>query len=261
MKNLTLFCMVCFAACGFAGCGQALIQDAYHPELPPLPPIWEEILGSPYWRLEWINEKGNWVSWEGKEGFPELTLIQEWTNPVFAWPYWPEKGIIPAQVFPAGALFPWDARENRLILDWDHGVDAFFWKELSLHNKAQNKTGTPRLPWYFDWPRFRELMKSEDIPDEVLMDPWMADWKNIAQRTAESGFDRRRIRAEPKTKISIPGEAAVWIGRSVFAKPIIVNRREPLIINAGEEPETWFSEKGMIRCQKSAWIFIPWIWN
>ncbi|MDR0475627.1 MAG: hypothetical protein LBH43_18385 [Treponema sp.] len=42
------------------------------------------------------------------------------------------------------------------------------------------KPGTPRIPWYFDWPRFRELMDSSDIPEEVRLDPWTADWKTIA---------------------------------------------------------------------------------
>ena len=238
-------------------CGQGSIQAAYGPEFPDLPPAWEETLGKPHWRLEWV-ENGRWVSWEGKEGFPELSLIQEWTSPVLAWPFWPEKAVLPGLMHPAGALFPWDVSGGSLVLSWRAGVDALFWQELAQTEDPQQSSGTPRLPWYFDWPRFRELMESENIPLEVRQNPWLADWRSIAHKTVESGFDRRRIKAETMTEITIPCPDSFVTACSPFADPISVSPGESLVLWVKETPETWVSSSGLLRCQKAAWIFIPW---
>jgi hypothetical protein len=163
---------------------------------------------------------------------------------------------------PAGALFPWDVSGNSLVLSWKAGVDAFFWKELSRNYEAQKGfpqvSGTPRLPWFFDWPRFRVLMESEDISPEILKNPWLADWSGIAQKTAESGFDRRRIKAEPRTEISIPWHDDFWTATNPFVEPISLRPGQPLILSVKESPETWVSNSGLLRCHKGAWIFIPW---
>ena len=253
MRKLYLPLLVFLAACG-----QGPIQVSYKPELPALPSIWQEIIGEAHWRLEWIDQNGKWSVWEGKEGFPDLSPIQEWTTPVLAWPFWPEAGLFPGQMSPAGALFPWDVRDNRLVISWKAGIDAFFWKELSDKNELLKSSGTPRLPWLFDWPRFRELMKSENIPAEVRLDPWLADWQEIARKTTESGFDQRRIRAAARTVLSVfPCQDNLWTGYSSFGKPIEVSANGTLVLNVQELPETWVSGSGLLRCQKDAWIFIP----
>jgi hypothetical protein len=74
----------------------------------------------------------------------------------------------------------------------------------------------------------------------------------------ESGFDRRRIRAASRTQIKVSGPSAVWIGISPFAIPIINLLDEPLVIQVGQEPETWVSTNGLIRCHRGAWVYIPW---
>ena len=238
-------------------CGQGPIQAAYSPELPALPAVWENILGKAHWRLEWV-ENGSWVSWEGKEGFPQLSPIQEWTSPILAWPFWPEKGLFPGLMFPAGALFPWDISGSDLVLSWEAGVDAFFWKQISVNEEEEGRSGTPRFPWYFDWPRFRELMKSEDIPPEIRQNPWLADWSSIAQRTVESGFDRRRIRAEAMTEIIIACPGNLWASSSPFGEPVRVSPGEPLVLLVRDSPDTWISSSGLLRCNRETWIFIPW---
>ena len=241
-----------------AACNHGPVREKYSIILPELPGIWLEILGQPHWRLEWLNPGGKWADWEGKENFPELPLMQEWTTPVLAWPYWPEKGLHPGFMNPAGALFPWDISGNRLALSWKGGTDAFYWRELALNINIRTSSGTPRLPWYFDWPRFRELMESENIPAEVREDPWIADWKEIAFKTAESGFDRRRIKAAARTALSIPNPGGTWVGYSIFSGPTETGEDGSLRLTVRETPETWVSEYGLLRCQKNAWIFVPW---
>ncbi|MDR0474464.1 MAG: hypothetical protein LBH43_12425 [Treponema sp.] len=258
MKRL-LFLFFTAGFFSLISCGQGPVRSCYYPELPVLAPYWEEILGVPHWRLEWVDAQGNWRSWEGKQepdavNLPGLSLNEEWAVPVLAWPFWPEKGLIPGLMRPAGALFPWDVSGKRIVLGYKQGIDAFFWRELAASNNNQSTAGTPRTPWYFDWPRFRELMDSSDIPEEVRLDPWTADWKAIAQKTVESGFDRRRIKAETGTKVTIPCPGSLWIGTSPFSAPLTA----PFVFYTGENPQTWFSAQGQLRLQKEAWIYIPW---
>jgi hypothetical protein len=253
-----LFAINLAAVVFLSSCSQGPIRTTYSPELPQLPAAWETILGKPHWRLEWVDENGSWKVWEGKEGIPELSLMHEWTSAALCWPFWPEKGLVPGLMYPGGALFPWDVSEGRLVLSWKAGVDALFWRELAQNEEAQKAPGTPRLPWLFDWPRFRELMETDDIPLEIRENPWLADWSSIAGKTVESGFDRRRIKAAARTEIAIPCPGNLWTGSSPFVEPISVIPGEPLILLVRESPETWISASGLLRCQKGAWIFIPW---
>jgi len=241
-----------------AACDSGPIHTDYELQMPQLPQAWLEVLDEPHWRILWLNSEGKWSSWEGRENFPTIPVIQEWTTPVLAWPYWPEKGLLPGQMSPAGALFPWDAKGSSIELSWKAGVDAFYWQELAIFQDAQLSSGTPRVPWNFDWPRFRELMESENIPSEVRDDPWLADWKEIAQKTAESGFDRRRIKAQAGTTLTIsPSPGKFWIGYSSFAAPLEVDDGDPLVLKVHDQTETWISESGLLHCSSAAWIFVP----
>jgi len=231
-------------------------EAGYYPVLPVLPQIWEEILGKPHWHLEWIDKKGNWAVWEGQDNFPKLFFPDEWTIPVFACPYWPDKGIRPFNMDPAGALFPWDiSTGNKIVLGWEKGLDAFFWRELAENSVYQPDSGTPRLPWYFDWLRFRELMNGYDIPADVKADPWIVDWKFIAQKTVESGFDRRRIKAESKKDLVVNCPGDFWIGSSPFSEPYVFIPGKPKVFKTGNRLEIFVSEKGILRCQKDSWMF------
>ena len=238
-------------------CGLGPIEEAYSPEFPDLPVVWEEILGEPHWRLEWI-ENGTWVYWEGKEGFPELSLAHEWTSPVLGWPFWPEKALYPGLMYPAGALFPLDVSSGGILLSWEAGVDAFFWQKLVQNEENRKLSATPRFSWFFNWPKFRELMDSDDIPVEVRENPWLADWNEIAKKTVESGFDRRRIKAEIRDEVAVFCPVNLWAASSPFAQPVRIITEEPHILLAKKTPETWVSGSGLIRCFKDAWIFIPW---
>ena len=244
-----------------ASCNIGPIQDKYYPQMPETPRAWVQIAGTPHWRLEWLDKNMKWQVREGTGGFNGIALTQEWTVPVFAWPYWPEKGISPGQFSPAGALFPWDVQGNKIMLTWKAGTDAFFWREMARNINVWVSAGTPRYSWYFDWPRFRELMESENIPAEVRQDPWLADWKEIALKTVEMGFDRRRIKPQTRTILPInpdPSLSRFWAGYSAFADLVEARSGEPLNLPVTETAETWIGESGILRCQKGAWIFLPW---
>jgi len=184
-----------------SACEAGPVHSSYRPVLPELPPHWEELLGEPHWRLEWVAEDGRWREREmvNSRDAPGLALFREWATPVLAWPFWPERGLIPGMMKPCGAIFPWDASGEKITLGWKGGVEAFFWKELASADFS-SAAARGRFPWYFDWPRFRDLLyESGNVPETVSRDPWLADWNSIAQKTVQSGFDRRRIVAQSFT--------------------------------------------------------------
>jgi hypothetical protein len=156
---------------------------------------------------------------------------------------------------PAGALFPWDVSGDSIVLTWKAGVDAFLWRELVSCRELQT-SGTPRVPWHFDWPRFRELIGNGNIPEAVRQDLWLADWKEISRKTVLSGFDRRRIVSRSFTEISVPGLEGLWAGTSPFAPLVEAPDGGPLRVMASDTPDTWVSEEGIVRCSKAGWVII-----
>jgi hypothetical protein len=240
-----------------SSCAGGPLWESRRVVLPQLPAAWEEILGAAAWQLEWAGRDGGWE----KRGLPagtasaDVTLPDEWAGPVLAWPYWPEKGLPPETMAPAGAIVPWDISGDKVTLTWQAGVDAFFWRELAA---AGNQAGS-RLPWNFDWPRFRQLLSSENVSEEIRADPWAADWKAIARKTVLSGFDRRRIVPQKKTEISVPGRFLKWIGTSPFAPPVQAADGETLRLQAGTGVETWVSSQGIVRCTGTVWAFFPYL--
>ena len=155
---------------------------------------------------------------------------------------------------PCGALFPWDLCGETLALGWEGGVMAVFWKELAQAERS-SAAAAERLPWYFDWPRFRELLKSGNIPEAVRRNPWLADWKDIAERTVRSGFDRRRFVSRSFTELSIPGLGGFWIGSSPFAPPLEAPLDGPLCLSVTGAPDTWVSSRGVLKCSASGWVW------
>jgi hypothetical protein len=240
-----------------AGCSDGLNQASYRPLLPALPPYWQEILGEPHWRLEWLGKEGAWQEREAPPGsaLPAIPLIGEWTTPVLAWPFWPERNLAPGVMKPSGALFPWDASGGELKLSWVGGVDAVFWKELALADRS-TPAADGRLAWYFDWPRFRRLFEGDNIPEAIRQDPWLADWRDIGRRTVQSGFDRRRIVARTFSELAIPGLDGYWIGSSPFSKPLEGAPGGHLLLNVTDAPDTWVSSGAVLRCSTAGWVLV-----
>ena len=242
--------VLCCPLLALGACADPPIAEYYRPSLPALPAAWEEILGEPLWRLEWIDGDGREEVCEGPgAGLPELSLMQEWSSPVIAWPYWPAKKLFPGDMKPAGAIFPWDVSDGCIVLGWNAGVDAFFWRKL-----AAGADGS-KPPWYFDWPRFRELFQGAVLDEAVCLDPWRVDWEALAVKTLESGFNRSRVKPQTVTELAIPGLGGFWIGSSPFAPPLDFPPGGPLTLPSGEAVETWASLEGILRCGGGIWFF------
>lgn len=257
MKQRYFFIIMVLAVLA-AGCSESPVRSSYRPAFPVIPPEWYDILGEPYWRVEWLGESGVWREWEGapESGPPEISLPAEWTTPVLAWPFWPARNLPPGIMRPSGALFPWDSDGEKLALSWKGGVPALFWKELvQADRSAPDASG--RLPWNFDWPRFAELLESGSIPESVRENPWLADWREIGRKTVRSGFDRRRIVPRESSGITIPGMDGLWINSSPFAAPVAAREDGSLLVNAGDIADTWVSAGGVLKCSASGWVWMP----
>ena len=253
MKYKSLFFILSFLVLP-AYCEDRPIQSSFRLVLPELPGHWKEILGEAHWRLEWVDEDG---SWQRRDLRPdaeslELPLVNEWIYPVIAWPFWPEWDLHPSLMRPCGAIFPWDVSGGELRLSWEAGVDALFWKELGAASAANSE----RPPWNLDWPRFREILVSGNISEDVKQDPWLADWRDIARRTVQSGFDSRRIVPRKPSELVIPELGGRWIGSSPFAPALDAPVEGPLELDAYESTETWVSAKGVLKCSVSGWLFV-----
>jgi hypothetical protein len=242
-------------------------DGTYRVVLPPVPDEWAAVLGVSNWVLEWVDATGRQQTRViaggnngGGEVAAEIEVLQEWASPGVAYPYWPERGVMPEVMRPAGAIFPFDADGKRVALSWLGGVEAEVYFELA---KAAGKEAV-RQPQYFDWPRFKALLQSGDVPEAVRSDPWLADWGDICGKTVQSGFDRRRIVAAKReeaairaSELGIPDEKAggPWIGASPFAKPIM---GDPLVLGVNVSVDTYFSAVGMLRVTKGARMFLFW---
>ena len=249
MKTLYFSIIVC-AVLFTHGCGESLVDSRYLLVLPKLPDSWETILGSPHWQLEWINDTGNKETRIVQDN-QEITLPQTWASAVAALPFWPEKNIGPGLFKPAGAIFPHDVSGKTLILSWQGGVDAFLFGEFA---KIAGESAASRMPWNFNWPRFRLLFDDPALNAEVRADPWLADWSSIAERTVQSGFDRRRLVPEDRSSLSIPVAPGPWISTSPFAAPLFFEGTP--IFPVKTAADTWVSAEGLLRCNSETWIFI-----
>ncbi|MDR2792285.1 MAG: hypothetical protein LBB61_01280 [Treponema sp.] len=239
-------------------------ETSYRVTLPNLPDTWTEIAGIDRWHIEWINSSGDRESRDihdaavTGDGF-EIHILQEWASPVIAYPYRSGTALTPAIMRPAGAIFPSDAdvSSGTISLTWTGGVAAFLYLELARHTDQSSI----RQPHYFDWQRFRELLESDIVPEDVRSNPWLADWKTIAKKTVSSGFDRRRITAIKPLEISIPAPVdGAWIGTSPFSAPITATgeRGETLILQVCDAIDAYVSKDGVLRVSSNAWIWIGW---
>ncbi|MDR0291065.1 MAG: hypothetical protein LBI06_09035 [Treponema sp.] len=258
----TYFLVFVFCACFFLhGCGESLpasrFAGAYAMEFPELPPAWESMLGSPCWRVQWLNDKGRMETLTVRENtHVEVSLPPTFASAVFALPFWPDRGLMPGIFRPAGAIFPFDASGKTLVLSWQGGVDAHLFWELARACKTDHaeRATVSRLPWNFNWPRFRELFNDPTLNEEVRANPWLADWRAIAEKIIQSGFDKRRLVPEPRSNLQIPVSPGPWISASPFAPPLFFDG--PPVFPVTAAAATWVSAEGILRCNSAAWMVV-----
>jgi len=196
--------------------------NKYILKLPEIPNEWNILLGSPAWRLEWLGEQGHICSIDVPPDVKdtEVSLTIHQSGPIFAWPYWPQWGIMPHRTRPAGAILPLDIRENRCGLTWMGGIEAtlFYLLEASPGNAKYS-------PANFNWPRFRKLFSEKRLPPAVLSDPWCVDWALVAAKTRLSGFDSRRLVAQPTKPLSVTlPNVGPWVTGSPFKAHVFEGR-------------------------------------
>jgi len=236
-------------------CGEALTDSGFALELPVLPQAWEEVLGSPCWRIEWVNEKGRKkaMTVQGNGGW-NIVLPQTWVSAVSAFPFWPEKGLSPGFFKPAGAIFPYDVSGGNLVLSWQGGVDSVLYWEMAKSYGNSGNESTKQIPMNFNWPRFRRLFDDPSLNAEVRADPWLADWAGIAAKIVQSGFDKRRLVPEARSALQVPVGPGPWIGASPFAEPLVFEGTP--VYPVRPTTDTWVSREGILRCNSQTWIFI-----
>jgi len=246
--------MVC-AGFFLHGCGESPVDSRYAVRMPEIPPAWETMLGSPSWRVEWLNDKGRQetATVRGNDGIT-ISLPPTWVSAVSAAPFWPDRGLVPGIFRPAGAIFPYDVSGKDLVLSWQGGVDATLYGEFiaACGEDGQNPT---RLPWNFNWPRFRQLFDDPTLNADVRADPWLADWSAIAAKIVQSGFDKRRLVPEARTGLAIPVNPGPWIGASPFAAPLLFE--DVPVFPVRPAADTWVSAGGILRCNTKTWILLP----
>lgn len=240
--------MLIFVLVSLFSCGA--LPETYELRFPAPPLLRQEILGPPSWHLEWYDAGGTQqeadVSSWARVSLPEL-----WASPILAWPYWPEKDIPPGLFYPAGAIFPFDARGGTVTLSWEAGAAAVFYRELA---RARNTENPLRTPVYFDWPRFRTLLR-EEAPEELRADPWLADWKSIAEKTSASGFRKTLLKAET-TPMAVPiPHNGPWLAGSPFRPPESWEVGETVQIPVTIRPELFVCPGGVLSVSKEAWMW------
>jgi hypothetical protein len=252
------------------GCGNPAIRDEYDLAFPPLPAAWQELPGSLRWRLIWMDERGCPQTLE-TDGRAAISVAMEWATPVLAFPSWPDRGILPGEMRPAGAIVPFDIQGDRLQLSWRAGVEAWFYRELAAARNAAlaeagNSTASAgaaldkRRPEYFDWPRFRSLMDSDAVPAAVRDDPWRVDWRDVAVRTVQSGFDRRRIVGQAEEELFVPRTAlgdGPFTGPSPFAPSLLPAPDTGYRFSVGSRADTYISPEGILRVSGKTWVYYP----
>ena len=238
-------------------CGDSF-PSRYIPALPDVPAALVSLLGEPHWRLEWLDSDGREQIADILPGSSAvIELPATWTNPVTAWPYWPGSNLIPGHFKPAGALFPFDASGEHIRLSWEGGRDAVFYRELALAGQAGQNSA--KMPAYFDWPRFRSLFRLETLNQAVRKDPWLVDWRYVAEKTVSSSFDQRRLVPEAVPSVSFPVPAGLWYGASPFAEPLSFEEGGTPAFPVRSGVNVWVSAQGILRFTDKTYVFTEFV--
>jgi hypothetical protein len=253
------FAAVCFLLAALVSCGPSPLPESYHIKFPPLPPLWNEVLGENHWRLDYYDGDGMFRRTETagpvEVASIEAVLLEEWPSALLAWPYWPEKNLAAELFYPAGAIFPFDCVDSTIVLSWEAGAEAFFYREL---DKAQYlNSGTKRKPQFFDWKRFRSFLRGA-APDELRNDPWLADWKTIAEKSVRSGFRQSYVRAEARrgVNLGIPRDGP-WIGASPFRPAESWTAGQTVSIPLSSRPELFVCPGGRMVVSENTQAWFP----
>ncbi|MDR2807830.1 MAG: hypothetical protein LBB43_02355 [Spirochaetaceae bacterium] len=242
----------------FCSCTE-ILPPSYRVVLPALPDTWKGILSTPRWRIEWINQTGakEYLDYDGTGAYVDIAVMQEWTTPILAYPYWPGSGLLPGVMKPAGALFPFDVdvEGGAIVLSWSGGIDATLYHELAAHAGTEKTKAFSRLPVYFNWVGFRELRSGDTLKEEVRADLWQVDWQALGARFVQSGFDRRALVLQARKKMLFPVAPGPWIGVSPFA-PALEYKEGALIAFLSAGANTFVSSAGLLRCTEEAWILV-----
>jgi len=228
-------------------------SSGYILKLPDVPGAWVSILGYPHWRVEWLDTGGNKLTADITPGGSLKVILPEtWVSPVTASPYWPAHNLIPGFFKPSGAIFPLDVDGEYLNLSWKAGVDTVFYWELAAACNFQNEK---KIAANFDWLRFRELLKDETLKEEVRKDPWLIDWKFVAEKTMSSNFDKRRLVPEASKSMTITVPHGPWYGTSPFAEPLSFPENETPVFPIRPGVNVWVSLDGILRVDGNIWVF------
>jgi hypothetical protein len=248
-------------------CCRDFTPSRYVLTLPEPPGPWILLLGTPHWRLEWLdpgNQKQIMDILPGETGKTgkvgrdgrafEIEIPVTWANPVTAWPYWPEHNLSLGVFKPAGAIFPLDVSGENLCLSWEAGLDSVFYRELALANNENEL----KIPANFDWQRFRLLFEDDALNEAVREDRWLVNWSFVAERTINANFDRRRLVPEASESLSIPVSGGPWYGVSPFAGPLYFSEDETPVFPVRPGLNVWISNEGILRCNGKTWVFNEW---
>lgn len=243
-KNFLLTAACILNAAIFFSCDNA-IKDSYKLCAPTVPQAWSEILGQPEWRFEWIDPDGVLRHAESSQNIYNTGIFSEGTSFALAYPFWPKHNIPSGIMKPAGALFPFDVQNQSIILSWQGGIDANFYRAIAAKKNKKNQKYNPQN---FDWLRFRALWKEAKLGEEILLDGWRADWELAAEKTALSGFSVWNIKPRETENLIITLPASgPWFGSSPFAKEFTGNAGEKVVFHAGTQTDTYFCPTGQIR--------------
>jgi hypothetical protein len=211
-------------------------------------------MGPPTWKLEWFDKDGARISSELPSGTSACVIrpLSIATTPVIAWPWWPAQKALPGLYRPAGAIIPRDMDGTKISLSWESGVDAFFYLELAKY-KGQ------REPQNFNWTDFRGLFENGSLKEAVIKDPWLVDWESIAVLTAQSGFDKRRLKPanENRLVVKTPWQG-VWVRSSPFAESEFWGENDVVYLKTGARLDYWLSASGVLKASGNRWFVASW---
>ena len=84
------------------------------------------------------------------------------------------------------------------------------------------------------------------------------DWRNVAARTVQSGFDRRRIVDLTAAELLVPRAelgAGPLAGPSPFAKPLLPEPGAGYRFAVTSRPATYVSTEGILRVSGKTWAY------